>query len=321
MINILIADDHRLMREGLRKILHGVPDIKIAGLACDAMTTLSAIAATHIDVLLLDLSMPGIHGIELITQVRTRAPHTKILVLTMHDESQYAVRSIRAGAMGFLTKESASAGTLLEAIRSVAAGRPVVSASAAKLLAMHLIDPCDSSSSFSKLSLREQEVFMMLVEGGTLTSISRELGLSIKTISTFKTRIERKMQLTGVSELVQYALKHKLTRTHPQLAAGASVTSTAPQLRSVAAPSSATFMERRQCRLTESKVNVALILLDMLGGEDATKYLASARVPREVAARVVTHPRRCRNAHQLSLKAELNENPTSGALTADGPRG
>lgn len=310
MINILIADDHKLMREGLRRILHGIPDIKVVGLACDAATTLAAVTGIRADVLLLDLSMPGLQNIELIVQVRQQAAHIKILVLTMHDENSYAVPAIRAGAMGFLTKERTCSRVLLEAIRNVAAGRPVVSATAAKLLAMQLMSPAADASSFSRLSAREREVFMMLVGGDTLTRIGHRLGLSIKTISTFKTRIEEKMDMSGISELVQYAIRHELITPKPMPSAGTRIgalTAWDPSGMGTTRTAGKNFIERRRCRLTESKVDVALVLLDMLGGDDAAKYLASARVPREVAARVITYPKQCRNAHRASLKSELSE--------------
>ncbi len=208
MIRIVIADDHTIMREGLKRIFEGVDDIRVAGEAVDGSSTLAKVKEGGFEVLLLDLSMPGRNGIELIRQIRLEAPKLPILVLTMYEEEQYAVRAIRAGALGYLTKESAGT-QLVNAIRRVAAGRPYISMEVAEQLAMNMIAP-ENELPHSLLSNREFEVFTMLAAGRTITEIANQLHLSVKTISTHKTRILHKMQMSTLSEIVQYAIMHNL---------------------------------------------------------------------------------------------------------------
>lgn len=208
MIRIVIADDHTIMREGLKRILSGMEDIRVAGEAIDGATTLARVREGGFEVLLLDLCMPGRSGIELIRQIKQIAPELSILVLTMYEEEQYAVRSIRAGALGYLTKESAEA-QLVSAIRRVAFGKYYISAEVAEQLALN-IGKQDTPLPHSLLSDREFEVFSMLTAGKTLTEIAGQLHLSVKTVSTHKTRILQKMQMNTLAEIVQYAVRHNL---------------------------------------------------------------------------------------------------------------
>lgn len=208
MIRIVIADDHTIMREGLKRIFEGADDISVVGEAVDGSSTLARVKEGGFEVLLLDLSMPGRNGIELIRQIRQDAPKLPILVLTMYEEEQYAVRAIRAGALGYLTKESAGT-QLVNAIRRVAAGRPYISMEVAEQLAMNMIAP-ENELPHTLLSNREFEVFTMLAAGRTITEIANQLHLSVKTISTHKTRILHKMQMNTLSEIVQYAIMHNL---------------------------------------------------------------------------------------------------------------
>lgn len=297
MIRVLIADGHRLMREGLDKILKLAPDIAVTGHACDRATTLSVAVHMQPDVLLLDLSMPGFDGIELIGLVRSKAPKVNILVLTTHEEGQYAVRSIRAGALGFLRKETTCSRILTDSVRLVANGRPVISPQVAKLLAQQPATAKESASCLAGLSCRERQVFRMLVDGATVSGISEALGLSVKTVSTFKARMERKLGVSGIGALVLFAIDHKVLDDQAGKLLGTLVTQPVARAKPGSKNSAhhlATTPERRQCRLTESKVNVAIILLDMLGRDDAARYLAAARVPNAVAVRVVGYPDRCR---------------------------
>lgn len=208
MIKILIADDHTIMREGLKRILEGVDDIEVVDEAVDGFDTLAKARLGNFDVLLMDLSMPGRSGVDLIRQIREEMPKIPILILTMHEEEQYAVRAIRAGARGYLTKESAGT-QLVTAIRKVASGRPYISIAVAEQLAMSAM-PSDSTLPHKTLSDREYEVFIHLVQGKTITEIGEILHLSVKTVSTHKTRIMQKMALYTLSELVQYAVAHQL---------------------------------------------------------------------------------------------------------------
>lgn len=208
MIKILIADDHTIMREGLKRILEGVDDIQVVAEAVDGFDTLAKARLGNFDVLLMDLSMPGRSGVDLIRQIREEMPKIPILILTMHEEEQYAVRAIRAGARGYLTKESAGT-QLVTAIRKVTSGRPYISIAVAEQLAMSAM-PTDSTLPHKTLSDREYEVFIHLVQGKTITEIGEILHLSVKTVSTHKTRIMQKMALYTLSELVQYAVAHQL---------------------------------------------------------------------------------------------------------------
>ena len=208
MIRIVIADDHTIMREGLKRILDGAPDIDIVGEAIDGFEVLNHVRQGGFDLLLLDLSMPGRSGVDLIRQIRSEAPKLAILILTMHEEEQYAVRAIRAGAQGYLTKESAGT-QLVGAIHKVASGRPYISAEVAEQLVLNIMMP-NESLLHKQLSDREFEVFSLLVAGKSITEIANNLHLSVKTVSTHKTRIMQKMGMTSLSEMVQYAVAHRL---------------------------------------------------------------------------------------------------------------
>ncbi|RJX30259.1 MAG: DNA-binding response regulator [Oxalobacter sp.] len=205
---IVIADDHTIMREGLKRILDGVDDIIVIGEATNGYETIDWVRKGGFDILLMDLSMPGRNGIELIRQVKSEAPKLPLLILTMHDEEQYAVRSIRAGAQGYLTKESAGT-QLVNAIRRVATGRPYISTQVAEQLALNIMAP-NKELPHTQLSDREFEVFNLLVSGKSLTEIGDQLHLSVKTVSTHKTRIMQKMQMHSLSEIIQYAVAHQL---------------------------------------------------------------------------------------------------------------
>ena len=163
MIRIVIADDHTIMREGLKRILDGALDVEIVGEATNGFEVLSLVRQGGFDLLLLDLSMPGRSGVDLIRQVRSEAPKLAILILTMHEEEQYAVRAIRAGAQGYLTKESAGT-QLVGAIRKVASGRPYISTEVAEQLALNIMAP-NEQLLHKQLSDREFEVFSLLVGG------------------------------------------------------------------------------------------------------------------------------------------------------------
>jgi DNA-binding NarL/FixJ family response regulator len=213
---IMIADDHAIVREGLRRILEGQEGIEVAGEAVNGHEVMERVRAGGFELLLLDLSMPGKSGIELIKQVRDEAPRLRILVLTMHEEDQYAVRAIRAGAQGFLTKESAPS-QLVSAIRRIAEGRPYISANVAEQLALDAMPGGDDDEPHKHLSDREFEVFQLLVGGRSVSEIAAQLHLSVKTVSTHKTRILQKMSAQSVADLVRYAIRHRLSPDAPSL--------------------------------------------------------------------------------------------------------
>src|SRR6201986_1932285 len=185
MIRILIADDHPLIREGLRHILKGSPEFEVAGEAADAASTIALVRSTHAHILILDLSMPGRNGVEMIPQIKANNPALHILVLTMHGEHQYAVRAFKAGASGYLTKESASS-ELVAAVTKVAAGGVYVSLAMAERFAQSLNEPTDLLP-HQRLSDREYDVFRRIVSGQTITEIAHSLSVSSKTVSTYKT--------------------------------------------------------------------------------------------------------------------------------------
>lgn len=208
MIRIVIADDHTLMREGLKRILESTDDIEVVGEATDGFGVLAHVRKGGFDLLLLDLSMPGRSGIDLIRQIRTESPKLPVLVLTMYEEEQYAIRSIRAGAQGYLTKESAGT-QLVHAIRKVASGKPYISIEVAEQLALDIMTP-EKPLPHSQLSNREFEIFNLFAQGKTVTDIGQQLHLSVKTVSTHKSRILNKMGMHSISEIVRYAVAHNL---------------------------------------------------------------------------------------------------------------
>ncbi|HTL25741.1 MAG TPA: response regulator transcription factor [Burkholderiales bacterium] len=205
MIRVLLADDHGLVREGLRAILAKGADIEVAAEAANGDEVLALARKEEFDVALLDLSMPGLSGIALIKRLKIERPKLRILVLSMHGEAQYAARALKAGASGYLTKDSA-ASQLLGAIRKIAAGGVQISEAAAA----QLIGTAQDESPHEKLSDREYEVLRRIVAGGTVTDIADALNLSVKTISTHKARILQKLNVGGTAELVRYAIEHGL---------------------------------------------------------------------------------------------------------------
>ncbi|MBB5462383.1 response regulator transcription factor [Paraburkholderia sp. Cpub6] len=208
MIRVLIADDHALVRDGLRHILQNTNGFEVVGEASDSVSTIALVRSHPADVLVLDLSMPGRNGVELIKQIKDEMPALRILVLTMHAEQQYAARAFKAGASGYLTKESASA-ELVSAVSKVASGGVYVSLAMAERFAQSLNEPADTLP-HQRLSDREFDVFRRIAAGQTLTEIATELCVSSKTVSTYKTRILEKMQMPHEAALVRYALRHKL---------------------------------------------------------------------------------------------------------------
>ncbi len=208
MIRVVIADDHTIVREGLKQLLSAAPDLAVIGEAQNGQEVLQRVREDDFDVLLLDMSMPGRSGIELIRQVRGEKPKLRILVLTMHEEGQYAVRAIKAGAAGYLTKDSASA-QLVVAIRKVAAGGAFISSGVAEQFALGAMAHTDRPP-HTALSDREYQVFEMLVAGKSVTDIAERLNLSVKTVSTHKAHVMQKMNMTNQAELIRYAIGHRL---------------------------------------------------------------------------------------------------------------
>jgi DNA-binding NarL/FixJ family response regulator len=208
MIRLVLADDHTIVREGLKQILAAAGDIDVLGEASDGTQVMERVRGLDFDVLLLDMSMPGRSGIELIRQVRAEKPKLKVLILSMHEEHQYAVRAIRAGASGYLTKESASR-QLVDAIRKVAAGGAFISAEVAQQLALGAM-PDAKGPPHASLSDREFQIFRMIADGLAVSDIAARLNLSVKTVSTHKSNILQKMNMATQGELIRYAITHRL---------------------------------------------------------------------------------------------------------------
>jgi two-component system invasion response regulator UvrY len=208
VIKVLVADDHAIVRRGLREILSETPDILVGGEAATAQEVRQLVQQQRWSVVLLDLSLPGGTGLELLVEIRRTCPDLPVLILTVQPEDQYAVRAIRAGAAGFLTKESAPE-KLIEAVRKVAGGGRYVSAELAETLASVLAgDP--RKEPHELLTNREFEVFKMLASGKTVSQVARDLGLSVKTVSTHRTRILDKMSMKTNAELTHYAVRNHI---------------------------------------------------------------------------------------------------------------
>jgi DNA-binding NarL/FixJ family response regulator len=203
VIRVLLADDHKIVRDGLRGILAAADGIEVSAEAADGNEALALVRSNDYDVAILDMSMPGLSGIDLIKRLKAEKSTLKLLVLSMHGEQQYAARALKAGASGYLTKDSA-AEQLVGALRKIAAGGVHISeTTAASLLAT-------GSGGHQALSNREFEVLGLLASGLGPTEIGEKLHLSVKTVSTHKARILEKLGLGSTAELVRYALEHKL---------------------------------------------------------------------------------------------------------------
>lgn len=208
MLRILIADDHTIVREGLKQILAEMSDKVITDEASNGQEVLQKVWNNDYDMVLLDISMPGRSGLEILKQLKSDKPYLKILILSMHPEEQYAVRALKAGAAGYLTKES-TPNELINAIEKILAGKKYVSSSLAETLACHLGTAFDKPL-HETLSDREFEVMRMIASGKTVKEIAEELSLSVKTISTYRTRILEKMHMKNNAQLTHYTIQNKL---------------------------------------------------------------------------------------------------------------
>lgn len=208
IIKVLIADDHAIVREGLKQILADTKDIAVAGEAENGLEAIKLVRQGKGNVLLLDISMPDRNGIEVLKQVRKETPAIAVLILTMHREDQYAIRSLKAGAAGYLNKQSAPA-ELVNAIRQVATGRKYVTPTLAQELANQVNEEREVPL-HETLSDREFQTLTMIASGKTVSDIARELVLSVKTISMYRSRLLQKMKLRHNAELTHYAIKNHL---------------------------------------------------------------------------------------------------------------
>lgn len=210
MIRIAIADDHPIVREGLRRIASAGVGISVTGEASTAAELFRLLAQAAVDVVLLDVSMPGSTLVETLADLRGRHPSIKVLVLSVHPEDQWAVRALRAGASGYLTKDR-SPEQLVEAIRRVARGGKYVSEALAEKLA-GLVDHGGPRAAHERLSDREFEVLRALGSGMAVKDVAEQLNLSAKTISTYRARLLEKMGLASRADLVRYVMEHDLLK-------------------------------------------------------------------------------------------------------------
>jgi len=208
MLKILIADDHAIVRQGLKQIVTETRDMIVAGEASNGQELLDKIKENDYDVVVLDITMPGRNGMDVLRQLRSERPGLSVLMLSIHPEEQYALRALRAGASGYLTKESAP-DELVVAIRKVSRGGKYISSSLAEKLAFEL-EIGREQAPHETLSDREYRVMCMIASGKTVMAIAQELMLSEKTISTYRSRILEKMNMKNNAELTYYAIKNQL---------------------------------------------------------------------------------------------------------------
>jgi len=208
VLRILVADDHTIVREGLKQILADTSDMMVVGEAADGNEVLDQVRRAAFDLVLLDIAMPGMSGLEVLKELKSERPDLPVLMLSMYPEEQFAVRTLKAGASGYLTKQSAP-DELIAAIRKVCSGGKYVTSSLAENLAVYLETDADRPP-HERLSDREYQVMLMIASGKTVSSIADELSLSVKTISTNRSRALRKMGMKTNAEMTYYAIKHGL---------------------------------------------------------------------------------------------------------------
>jgi two-component system invasion response regulator UvrY len=209
MTRVAIVDDHPVVRQGIRQIVTGTDDIVVALEATSGRELVDRLLDADVDLVLLDLSLPDIDGLELLKQLRRDRPALPVLILTMHSEEQFAIRTLRAGASGYLTKDSAP-GELVGAIRKVVGGSRYLTPQLAERIAAHL-GPESDRPAHERLSDREYQVLRMIATGKTTREISSELALSVKTVSTYRARLLEKMGMRSTAEVTAYAVRHRLT--------------------------------------------------------------------------------------------------------------
>jgi two-component system, NarL family, invasion response regulator UvrY len=209
MIRVLIADDHAIVRKGFLQIVNETPDMRVVGEAANGQEILEKVRELDCDVLVLDISMPRFSGLESLREIRYLRPELPVLILSMHAEDQYAIRSLKAGAAGYLNKESA-VDELVTAIRKVVSGGKYLSVSAAEKIALEIGNNSDKAP-HDRLSNREYSVLLMIGSGKSISEIADELSLSVKTVSTYRTRILEKMNLNTNADLIRYVIENNLS--------------------------------------------------------------------------------------------------------------
>jgi two-component system, NarL family, invasion response regulator UvrY len=208
MIRVLIADDHDIVRQGMKRVFSRTQDIEVAGEASTGQEALEKIWAEKFDVVILDISLPGRNGLEILKQIKSQQPKLQVLVLSMYPEEQYAVRVLRGGAAGYLTKESDKS-ELIEAIRRIAQGKKYITPALAEMLADEL-EPSADKAPHDRLSDREYHLLCLIAKGKSTKEIADDLALSMKTVGTHRARILEKMGMKSNAELTHYAIQRKL---------------------------------------------------------------------------------------------------------------
>ncbi len=209
-IRVLVADDHTMIRQGLISILRADDEFEVVGEAAEGNEAVEKAVQSRPDVVVLDLTMPRLNGLEAARRIRKALPRTRILVLTMHDDEEYVLRTVRAGASGYVVKDGATA-ELVAAIRAVSAGQGYFGPQAAKALAAsYERGGAVAEDPYERLTTREREVFHLLIEGRTNAQIARLLFISPKTVDNHRTRLMEKLGVHSTAELIRYAAKHKL---------------------------------------------------------------------------------------------------------------
>jgi two-component system, NarL family, invasion response regulator UvrY len=212
MIRILLADDHIIVRAGLRRIVEESGDIEVVAEASDGREAVLAVRKNKPDVAVIDISMPVLDGLEVITQLKSESPRVPILVLTMHEEPQYVIRAIETGAMGYITKQSAPE-QLVKAIRKVHSGSLFLTEEAAEALALRVAKGNRIQSPIDTLSTRELQVLRRLALGNTNREIASAYNISIKTVDTYRFRLLKKLNLRNNADLSRFAIQHNLIET------------------------------------------------------------------------------------------------------------
>lgn len=209
-IRVLIVDDHAVVRDGLQALLARAPDLQVVGVAANGREAIERAHDANPDVVLMDIGMPELDGVEATRRIREKCPESRVLMLSMHLSSEHVMRALQAGAIGFMLKESAGE-EVVEAIRSVAAGRRFLGHQITERLIDGFLRDGVQASPLDSLSLRESEVLKLVVEGHTSADVAERLALSVKTVETYRARIMRKLAVKDTVELVKFAMRHGIT--------------------------------------------------------------------------------------------------------------
>jgi DNA-binding NarL/FixJ family response regulator len=209
MIKVLLADDHKIVREGLRRIIEESGEMEVVAEAADGNEAISGALDTRPDVAVVDISMPGMDGLEVVSQLKALAPSMPVLILTMHDEEQYVVRAVESGAMGYVTKQAAPE-QLVDAVKKLYAGGLYLTEKASEALALRVIKGDKFKSDAESLSMRELQVLRKLALGQTNHEIADSYHLSVKTVDTYRSRILKKLNLRNNAELSRFAMQNKI---------------------------------------------------------------------------------------------------------------